>query len=98
MRKRYADAHSNILTEGESMKNHKLQLDCLVILDGNGTHKTANLLREEGLNVVTMPKNLGEEAGKQFLAMIEHPHTTLSRSIHVKGELLEGTTVKKMNA
>ena len=80
------------------MKNHKLQLDCLVILDGNGTHKTANLLREEGLNVVTLPKTLGEEAGKQFLAMIEHPHTTLSRSIHVKGELLEGATVKKMNA
>ena len=33
----------------------KLKLDCLVILGGNGTHKTANLLREEGLNVVTMP-------------------------------------------
>ena len=31
---------------------HKLSLDCLVILGGNGTHKTANLLREEGLNVV----------------------------------------------
>ena len=35
---------------------HKLQLDCLVILGGNGTHKTANLLSEEGLNVVTLPK------------------------------------------
>ena len=43
-------------------------------------------------------KTLGEEAGKQLLAMIEHPRTTLSRSIHVKGELLEGATVKKMNA
>ena len=29
----------------------QMQLDCLVILGGNGTHKTANLLREEGLNV-----------------------------------------------
>ena len=42
----------------EAMKHtyHKLHLDCLVILGGNGTHKTANLLREEGLNVVTLPK------------------------------------------
>ena len=30
---------------------HKLNLDCLVILGGNGTQKTANLLREEGLNI-----------------------------------------------
>ena len=30
---------------------HKLRLDCLVILGGNGTQKTANLLREEGLNL-----------------------------------------------
>lgn len=33
-----------------------LKLDCLVILGGNGTHKTANLLSEKGLNVVTLPK------------------------------------------
>ena len=34
----------------EAMKHtyHKLNLNCLVILGGNGTHKTANLLREEG--------------------------------------------------
>ena len=31
---------------------HKLKLDCLVILGGNGTHKSANMLREEGLNAV----------------------------------------------
>ena len=41
----------------EAMKHtyHKLNLDCLVILGGNGTHKSANMLREEGLNVVTLP-------------------------------------------
>ena len=33
---------------------YKLQLDCLVVLGGNGTHKTANLLRQEGLNVVLL--------------------------------------------
>ena len=47
----------------EAMKQnyHKLKLDCLVILGGNGTHKTANLLREEGLNVVTLPKTIDND-------------------------------------
>jgi len=36
-------------------------LDCLVILGGNGTHKTANLLSEEGLNVVTLPKTIDND-------------------------------------
>lgn len=40
---------------------HKLNLDCIVILGGNGTHKTANLLREEGLNVVTLPKTIDND-------------------------------------
>ena len=39
----------------------KIGLDCLVILGGNGTHKTANLLSEEGLNVVTMPKTIDND-------------------------------------
>ena len=39
----------------------KMGLDCLVILGGNGTHKTANLLSEEGLNVVTMPKTIDND-------------------------------------
>ena len=47
----------------EAMKHtyHKLNLDCLVILGGNGTHKTANLLREEGLNVITLPKTIDND-------------------------------------
>ena len=40
---------------------YKLQLDCLVILGGNGTHKTANLLRTEGLNVITLPKTIDND-------------------------------------
>ena len=40
---------------------YKLQLDCLVILGGNGTHKTANLLRQEGLNVITLPKTIDND-------------------------------------
>ena len=39
----------------------KLKIECLVILGGNGTHKTANLLREEGLNIVTLPKTIDND-------------------------------------
>lgn len=51
------------LNKVEAMKQnyYKLKLDCLVILGGNGTHKTANLLREEGLNVVTLPKTIDND-------------------------------------
>lgn len=47
----------------EAMKQnyYKLRLDCLVILGGNGTHKTANLLRKEGLNVITLPKTIDND-------------------------------------
>ena len=40
---------------------HKLKLDCLVVLGGNGTQKTANLLSEEGLNVVSLPKTIDND-------------------------------------
>ena len=40
-------------------ENYKrMGLDCLVCLGGNGTHKTANLLAEEGLNVIGLPLSL----------------------------------------
>lgn len=53
----------NGLNKVEAMKQtyNKLQLDCLVILGGNGTHKTANLLRQEGLNIVTLPKTIDND-------------------------------------
>ena len=51
------------LDKVEAMKHtyHKLNLDCLVVLGGNGTHKTANMLSEEGLNVVTLPKTIDND-------------------------------------
>lgn len=54
---------ANGLDKVEAMKQtyHKLRLDCLVILGGNGTQKTANLLREEGLNVVHLPKTIDND-------------------------------------
>ena len=39
----------------------KMKLDCLVCLGGNGTHKTANLLSEEGLNVIGLPKTIDND-------------------------------------
>ena len=38
-----------------------LKLDCLITLGGNGTHKTANLLSEEGLNVIGLPKTIDND-------------------------------------
>ena len=53
----------NGLNKVEAMKSnyYKLNLDCLVILGGNGTQKTANLLREEGLNVIHLPKTIDND-------------------------------------
>lgn len=47
----------------EAMKEtyRKCKLNCLVILGGNGTHKTANRLREEGLNIITLPKTIDND-------------------------------------
>lgn len=39
----------------------RADFDCLVILGGNGTHKTANLLSEHGVNVVTLPKTIDND-------------------------------------
>lgn len=47
----------------QAMKDtyYKLNLDCLVVLGGNGSQKTANLLREEGLNIIHMPKTIDND-------------------------------------
>lgn len=39
----------------------KMGLDCLLTLGGNGTHKTANLLASEGLNVIGLPKTIDND-------------------------------------
>lgn len=53
----------NGIDKVKAMKDNykKMKLDCLVILGGNGTHKTANLLKNEGLNVVTLPKTIDND-------------------------------------
>ena len=57
------DPDENGLDKVEAMKQnyYKLKLDCLVILGGNGSQKTANLLSEEGLNVVSLPKTIDND-------------------------------------
>ena len=47
----------------KAMKDNykKMRLDCLVTLGGNGTHKTANLLAQEGLNVIGLPKTIDND-------------------------------------
>ncbi len=39
----------------------KQKLDCLLTLGGNGTHKTSNLLANEGLNVIGLPKTIDND-------------------------------------
>ncbi|MCR5586459.1 MAG: 6-phosphofructokinase [Lachnospiraceae bacterium] len=53
----------NGLDKVKAMKSNykKMDLDCLVILGGNGTQKTANLLSQEGLNVVSLPKTIDND-------------------------------------
>lgn len=61
--KQMREPGKNGLNKVDAMKEtyRRLELDCLVILGGNGTHKTANLLREEGLNVITLPKTIDND-------------------------------------
>ena len=51
------------LDKVKSMKDtyKKLKLDCLCVLGGNGSQKTANLLSEEGLNVIGLPKTIDND-------------------------------------
>ncbi len=61
--KTITEPDENGLDKVEAMKHnyYKLNLDCMVILGGNGTHKTANLLKNEGLNIVTLPKTIDND-------------------------------------
>ncbi|HIV86450.1 MAG TPA: 6-phosphofructokinase [Candidatus Monoglobus merdigallinarum] len=61
--KRMRDVDENNVDKVEKMKKtyKKLGLDCIVVLGGNGTHKTANLLSEEGLNVIGLPKTIDND-------------------------------------
>lgn len=55
------DANGNNKVELMKKTYKKLKLECLVVLGGNGSQKTANLLREEGLNIVSLPKTIDND-------------------------------------
>jgi len=40
---------------------HRLGLDCVVCIGGNGTMKTAHLLSKEGLNIIGIPKTIDND-------------------------------------
>lgn len=51
------------ISKPELIKEHyeQMGLDCLVCIGGNGTQKTANLLSQEGLNIVGIPKTIDND-------------------------------------
>lgn len=61
--KKMREPDENGLDKVEAMKTtyRRLRLDCLVILGGNGSQKTANLLSEEGLNIIGLPKTIDND-------------------------------------
>lgn len=61
--KQIHEPDANGLNKIEAMKHtyKKLRLDCLVVLGGNGSLKTANLLSHEGLNVIGCPKTIDND-------------------------------------
>lgn len=40
---------------------NRLNLDCLVVMGGNGTQKSAKLLMDAGMNIITLPKTIDND-------------------------------------
>jgi 6-phosphofructokinase 1 len=61
--KKMREPDANGLDKVEAMKTtyRRQRLDCLVVLGGNGSQKTANLLSQEGLNVIGLPKTIDND-------------------------------------
>lgn len=66
-RQRYIPGKDIVDENGESLipamldTYNRLNLDCLVIMGGNGTQKSAKLLSDSGMNVVTLPKTIDND-------------------------------------
>lgn len=59
IRKPDAAGHDKVEMMKNTYKEHNL--NCLFVLGGNGSIKTANLLSQEGLNVIAMPKTIDND-------------------------------------
>jgi len=55
------DNDGNSLLPAMKDTYNRLNLDCLVILGGNGTQKSAKLIADAGMNVVTLPKTIDND-------------------------------------
>lgn len=55
------DENGNSLIPAMLQTYNRLNLDCLVILGGNGTQKSAKLLADAGMNVITLPKTIDND-------------------------------------
>ena len=66
-RQRYIPGKDIVDEEGRSLlpdmlhTYNRLNLDCLVIMGGNGTQKSAKLLMDAGMNVITLPKTIDND-------------------------------------
>ena len=66
-RQRYIPGKDIVDEEGNSLipdmlsTYNRLNLDCLVILGGNGTQKSAKLISDAGMNVITLPKTIDND-------------------------------------
>ena len=40
---------------------NRLNLDCVIVLGGNGTQKSAKLLHDAGMNIITLPKTIDND-------------------------------------
>ena len=55
------DEEGNSLIPAMKDTYNRLNLDCLVIMGGNGTQKSAKLISDAGMNVVTLPKTIDND-------------------------------------
>ena len=66
-RQRYVPGKDIVDEDGNSLipamldTYNRLNLDCLVIMGGNGTQKSAKLLMDAGMNVITLPKTIDND-------------------------------------
>lgn len=66
-RQRYIPGKDIVDEDGNSLipamldTYNRLNLDCLVIMGGNGTQKSAKLLMDAGMNVITLPKTIDND-------------------------------------
>ena len=59
--KAIVDEDGNDLMPAMLETYNRLNLDCLVVMGGNGTQKSAKLLMDAGMNIVTLPKTIDND-------------------------------------